>query len=315
MEIDEELTLKKIQIFLSFMRCGNLSKTAVDMQISNVSVHKALHSLENSLRCPLFKNEGRSLIPLKSAYVLEEYSKKIIQDIVTTVNKTREAAGFASKIFHLGSLYSLTVTTLPSIISGVKLRRGELDIQLLLSSNIDLVKKLKETELDAVIVALNETTSGQEFEHLPMFEDDIFLAVNKDSKYVGCDEIDLSLLKEETFLTLAKGFATRSDSDVIFEKAKIDPKVFLQVSDIFTLISMVNSGVGFALLPGRIATIYESSVKLIRLKQEYRIKQKIGLVFLKSKERDPNLLALIAECRMFTQKYNVLNAEKGNSPH
>ncbi|MGS0706130.1 LysR substrate-binding domain-containing protein [Acinetobacter sp. ANC 3781] len=303
MKIDEDLTLKKIQIFLSFMRCGNLSKTAVEMQISNVSVHKALHSLENSLRCPLFKNEGRNLIPLKSAYVLEEYSKKIIQDIVTTVNKTREAAGFASKIFHLGSLYSLTVTTLPSIISGVKLRRGELDIQLLLSSNIDLVKKLKETELDAVIVALNETTSGQDFEHLPMFEDDIFLAVNKDSKYVGCDEIDLSLLKDETFLTLAKGFATRSDSDVLFEKAKIDPKVFLQVSDIFTLISMVNSGVGLALLPGRIATIYESSVKLIRLKQEYRIKQKIGLVFLKSKERDPNLLALIAECRMFTRNF------------
>ncbi|MEX7508179.1 hypothetical protein AB0864_009520, partial [Acinetobacter baumannii] len=27
MEIDEELTLKKIQIFLAFMRCGNLSKT------------------------------------------------------------------------------------------------------------------------------------------------------------------------------------------------------------------------------------------------------------------------------------------------
>ncbi|MFW1813036.1 LysR family transcriptional regulator, partial [Acinetobacter ursingii] len=32
MEIDEELTLKKIQIFLAFMRCGNLSKTATEMQ-------------------------------------------------------------------------------------------------------------------------------------------------------------------------------------------------------------------------------------------------------------------------------------------
>ena len=301
MEIDEELTLKKIQIFLAFMRCGNLSKTAVEMQISNVSVHKALHSLENSLRCPLFKNEGRNLIPLKSAYVLEEHSKKIVQDIVTTVNKTREAAGFASKIFHLGSLYSLTVNTIPSVISGLKLRRGDLDIQLSLSSNLDLVKKLKATELDAIIVALNETTSGQEFEHLPMYVDDIFLAVNKDSKYVGCDEIDLSQLKDETFLTLKKGFATRNDSDFVFEKAGINPKVFLQVSDIFTLISMVSSGVGLALLPGRISTIYESSVKLIRLKAQYQIKQQIGLVFLKSKKRDPNLLAFIAECRMFSR--------------
>ena len=307
MEIDDELTLKKIQIFLAFMRCGNLSKTAAEMQISNVSVHKALHSLENALRCPLFKNEGRLLIPLKSAYVLEENSKKIVQDIVSAVNKTREAAGFAAKVFHLGSLYSLTVNTIPSVISGLKLRRGDLDIQLFLSSNIDLVKKLKATELDAIIVALNEVTQQPEFEHLPMFQDEIFLAVPKNSKYAQSTEIDLSLLKDETFLTLAKGFATRNDGDAIFEKAGIDPKVFLQVSDIFTLISMVSSGVGLALLPGRISTIYESSVKLIQLKAQYQIKQEIGLVFLKSKERDPNLLACIAECRMFAKKHSTLN--------
>ena len=303
MEIDEDLTLRKIQIFLAFMRYGNLSKTAAEMQISNVSVHKALHSLENSLRCPLFKNEGRNLIPLKSAYVLQENSQKIVQDIVTAVNKTREAAGFAAKVLHLGSLYSLTVNTIPNVISGLKLRRGELDIQLLLSSNLDLVKKLKTTELDAIIVALNETTSDADFESLAMFQDDIYLAVNKNSPLANLKEIDLSTLKDETFLTLSKGFATRHDSDVVFEKAGIDPKVFLQVSDIFTLISMVSTGVGLALLPGRISTIYESSVKLIPLQAPYQIKQEIGLVFLKSKERDPNLLTLIAECRMFARQY------------
>lgn len=303
MDIDDELTLKKIQIFLAFMRCGNLTKTAIEMQISNVSVHKALHSLESALRCPLFKHEGRSLIPLKSAYVLQENAQKLVQDMITTVNKTREAAGFAAKVLHLGSLYSLTVNTIPNVISRLKLRRGELDIQLLLSSNLDLVKKLKSTELDAIIVALNATTDDPDFESLPMFEDKIFLAVNKNSALASMHEVDLASLKDETFLTLSKGFATRSDSDEVFENAGIDPKVFLEVSDIFTLISMVSTGVGLALLPGRISTIHESSVKLIPLKGAKQIKQEIGLVFLKSKERDPNLLALIAECRMFAKQY------------
>ncbi|MCB8769485.1 LysR family transcriptional regulator [Acinetobacter soli] len=303
MDIDDELTLKKIQIFLAFMRCGNLTKTATEMQISNVSVHKALHSLESALRCPLFKHEGRSLIPLKSAYVLQENAQKLVQDMITTVNKTREAAGFAAKVLHLGSLYSLTVNTIPNVISRLKLRRGELDIQLLLSSNLDLVKKLKSTELDAIIVALNATTDDPDFESLPMFEDKIFLAVNKNSALASMHEVDLASLKDETFLTLSKGFATRSDSDEVFENAEIDPKVFLEVSDIFTLISMVSTGVGLALLPGRISTIHESSVKLIPLKGAKQIKQEIGLVFLKSKERDPNLLALIAECRMFAKQY------------
>lgn len=303
MQIDDEITLKKIQIFLAFMRYGNLSKTADEMQVSNVSIHKALHSLESALRCPLFKNEGRNLIPLKSAYVFEEHAQKIVADLVLSVEKTREAAGFAAKVLRLGSLYSLTVKTIPSLISGLKLRRSELDIQLLLSSNQDLVTKLKQTEIDAIIVALNETTASNDFEILPMFQDDIFLAVPKDSKYAQLSEIDLSLLKAETFITLNKGFATHSDSEVVFQKAGFEPKVALQVSDIFTLISMVSSGVGFALLPGRISAVYESSVKLIPLQADFHIQQHIGLVFLKSKERDPNLLALIAECRMFAKNF------------
>jgi len=130
-----------------------------------------------------------------------------------------------------------------------------------------------------------------------------------------------ALLDEQSFRELLDPFARmmspwlpkqnivpQADDGVVVAKGTlqqkpvvINPKVFLQVSDIFTLISMVSSGVGLALLPGRISTIYESSVKLIRLKAQYQIKQQIGLVFLKSKERDPNLLAFIAECRMFSR--------------
>ncbi|WP_139138783.1 LysR family transcriptional regulator, partial [Pseudomonas sp. NBRC 111141] len=72
MLIDEELTLKKLETFLAFMRTGNLGRAAVELSTSAVSVHRAIHSLESALRCPLFKHEGRQLIPLESAYVLEK---------------------------------------------------------------------------------------------------------------------------------------------------------------------------------------------------------------------------------------------------
>lgn len=74
----------------------------------------------------------------------------------------------------------------------------------------------------------------------------------------------------------------------------------MQVNDIFTLLSMVSSGVGYALLPGRIAAVYENRVKLIPLQARYHLQQHIGVVFLKARERDPNLLALLAECRMYS---------------
>ncbi len=60
MQIDEELTFKKLEIFLAFMRSGNLSRAAAELDTSTVSVHRAIHSLESALRCPLFKREERS---------------------------------------------------------------------------------------------------------------------------------------------------------------------------------------------------------------------------------------------------------------
>ena len=302
MLIDEELTLKKLEVFLAFMQTGNLGRAAAQLQTSNVSVHRAIHSLENALRCPLFKHEGRTLTPLESAFVLEERAQKLIQDMVLTVELTRQAAGFSAARFRLGSLYSLTVKTVPQLIMGLKIRRSELNIDLIMGSNIDLLYKLKHMEVDAVLVSLNESVNDPDCEHLALFSDDIFLAVPADSPYSQHDEVDLSDLRQATFITLTQGFATHRDGERVFQQAGFEPKVAMQVNDIFTLLSMVSSGVGYALLPGRIAAVYENRVKLIALQARYRSQQHIGLVFLKSKERDPNLLALIAECRMYSNR-------------
>lgn len=307
MQIDDELTLKKLETFLAFMRTGNLSRAAAELQTSNVSVHRAIHSLESALRCPLFKHEGRNLTPLESAYVLEEHAQKLIQDVVSAVELTRQAAGFSAARFRLGALYSLTVRTVPQLIMGLKLRRSELNIDLVLGSNMDLMYKLKNMEVDAMLVSLDTNINDTDCDHLPLFSDDIFLAVPVDSAFAHYPEVDLSDLREETFITLTQGFATHRDGIRVFQQAGFEPKVAMQVNDIFTLLSMVSSGVGYALLPGRIAAVYENRVKLIPLQARYHMQQDIGVVFLKSRERDPNLLALVAECRMY--------ASRTTSPH
>ncbi|GGK03464.1 LysR family transcriptional regulator [Pseudomonas matsuisoli] len=299
MSFDDELTLKKLLIFLAFMRSGNLGRAAAELDTSHVSVHRAIHSLENGLRCPLFKHEGRNLIPLESAFVLEERARKLVQDLEETVRLTREAAGFSAERFKLGSLYSLTVKTVPQLIMGLKLRRSELNIDLTLGSNADLFFRLKNMELDAILVSLDESVAGADCTQLPLYSDDIFLAVPADSSFADRREVDLAELRESTFITLTQGFATHRDGARVFQQAGFEPKVAMQVNDIFTLLSMVSSGVGYALLPGRVAAVYENRVRLVRLSERYRHVQQIGVVFLKAKERDPNLLALLAECRMY----------------
>jgi len=53
--IDEQITLRKLEVLLAFLRTGNLAQAGESLGISAVSVHRALHSLEEAMRCALFR--------------------------------------------------------------------------------------------------------------------------------------------------------------------------------------------------------------------------------------------------------------------
>jgi LysR family malonate utilization transcriptional regulator len=71
-QIDEEVTLRKLEILLAFMEAGSMSRAGEMLGISPVSVHRALHSLERGVRCPLFRQDGRNLLPTDAAQSLAD---------------------------------------------------------------------------------------------------------------------------------------------------------------------------------------------------------------------------------------------------
>ena len=46
---DDRLSLRKLEVFLAFLRTENIAKTAEDLGTAAVSVHRALHTLEETL--------------------------------------------------------------------------------------------------------------------------------------------------------------------------------------------------------------------------------------------------------------------------
>lgn len=145
--LNNEITLRKIEIFLSYMESMNISKTAEAMNISAVSVHRALHSLEDNLRCSLFTHNGRNLHPLPGAWVMKEQAREVINSFERCIYLTREAAGYHSPTLRLGLLYSLVMKTAPQIVQGLKNRRPELTIEFIMNSNKKLLEALMKGRL------------------------------------------------------------------------------------------------------------------------------------------------------------------------
>lgn len=302
--IDSELTIRKLEIFLAFMEKRNIARTAEMLGISGVSVHRALHSLEDVLRCPLFVQDGRNLRPLPAARTLAHYAKEMVLVIRRAIDATREAAGYGRGRMKLGCLYSLTTELVPRLIMGLKRRRPEMEIDLSMNSSRELLAQLNEGQLDAILVSLpGKKVELAGLETLPLFEDTFYLAVPLSSSVPLAEPVELADLKEEKFVTMNDGFATAQCFSDAFAEAGFEPVVVTRLNDIFSLMNMVQAGVGLSLVPRRIGKVFDSSVRLVGLAEKYRKKQTVALVFPKSRERDPDILALVAEARMMARHF------------
>jgi LysR family malonate utilization transcriptional regulator len=296
--IDEEISFRKLEILLAFMETGNLARAAEQLGVSTASVHRALHSLETGTRCALFRMDGRNLLPNDACHALADSAREVLRTMSEGIRATRELAGYAADRIRIGSLYSLTSRVVPAVVMGLKLRKPEIQAELVLGSDADLMRKLYEGVIDASLMGMPE--DAPDIESQLLFEDDIFFAAPDGSRYANQAEVDLSTCADERFVSLSQGFVTYSGFLDAFRIARFTPNVVMTTGDIFSLMNLVSGGVGCTLLPGRVRHTLPKKMQLIPLQAKYSMRQKISVNFLRTRERDPNLLALLATCRGYS---------------
>jgi LysR family malonate utilization transcriptional regulator len=299
--IDEQATFRKLEVLLAFLETGNLAKTAEALDLSTVSVHRALHSLEQGVRCTLFRHEGRNLNPNAAAYVLADAAVEVIKLMEDGIRATREAAGYSSDRLKLGALHSLTFGIVPDMVIDMRVRRPALGLDLVLGPDAELLEKLRQGEIDAALMALPDP--DPEVESVPLFEDEIFFAAPIGSPYAKHEAINLCDFRHESFVTLSDGFVTYRSFLGAFRVADFTPYVAMTTGDIFSLMNLVRGGIGYTLLPGRVRGKCDDTLQLIPLQPRFRMRHTIGLNFMRARERDPNLLALAAVCRLSTRGF------------
>lgn len=295
------ITLRKLEIFLTYMNTQSMTRTAERLDLSSVAVHRALHSLEENLHCRLFYFEGRRLKPLKTAVILAQYAEPIITQFNVALNSIQELTDNTKQVLKIGTLYSLTYQYTPTVIAGLQNRRPNMHIDQTVGSNRRLLDMLEMQTLDAILILTPDNYDEKRYLTIPLFQDKAFLAVPPDSPYAKQKQVDLCELKDEKFITLTDGFATFKEAMEVFRIAGFTPNTIMRVHDIFSVAGLVNAKAGYSLLPGRIYSLFPD-LCFVPIRQATKIMQTISLILPAHRETEPGLLALAAECRMSAYK-------------
>ncbi|WP_244146430.1 LysR family transcriptional regulator [Comamonas antarctica] len=121
-----------------------------------MSVHYALHLLEEGARCALFRHQGRNLVSTEAAHVLGEVAREVLRSMDSDLRATRAAGGSGTGWFKIGARYSLTIQLVPQLIVSLRHSTPDLETELTLGSNAELLGKLREGHIDASSQQLNE---------------------------------------------------------------------------------------------------------------------------------------------------------------
>jgi LysR family malonate utilization transcriptional regulator len=205
--IDEEITFRKLEILLAFMESGNLARAAERARRQHGQRPPGAAFARRrapGARCSGSKGATCSRTTPRMRW--PSGAGGAAHD-VRGIRSTREMAGYAADRIRIGSLYSLTSGTVPALIMGLKLRKPDIHTELVLGSNDDLLRKLRDGVIDASLMGLPEgaptrVAAAVRGRHL--------LRRPAGSRHAEQREIDLGACADERFVSLSEGFVTYS---------------------------------------------------------------------------------------------------------
>jgi len=246
----------------------NLSKAAEKLYLTQPSLSKCLQKIESDLGTKLFQRTSGGLI---LTFAGEKYYStattilKIYNDFemeVGDINNLKKGR------VTLGCTMYLTTHILPLVLPAFKERCPNIEVNIVEENSTELEKELTAGALDFAIMhtaPFFETSNGGAILFQSLFRDPFLLVTKKNhrlGKYAVKNpksrypKIDLSLFSKEPFLMVWRGQRIRQVSDIILNKASINPLVALTTKSYETARRLACQGIGVTFVPEQYSRIF-----------------------------------------------------------
>lgn len=265
-----DMNIQKYMAFVKTAEYGSFTKASEILQYSQSGISRMIHDLEEEWNVVLLER-GRAGVRLTSDGVrLLEHAKSICGEYEKLRQEVEELNGLESGLIRIGTFSSVATHWLPYIIEGFQEKYPNIEYEFLIGDYTEIENWIAMGRIDCGFLRL---PTAMEYENL-FIKEDPFMAVLPRGI---CEEerFDISKFEGKNFLLLEKEENTEI-SDVL-RKYQISPNIRVTTWDDYSIMSMVERGIGYAILPDLILRRipYEVDVKPL----DVPACRKIGLAY------------------------------------
>lgn len=267
------MTLTELRYVVTLARERHFGRAAERCHVSQPTLSVAVKKLEDELGIPLFERSKNSIRVTETGKRIIEQAQRVLDQVGVIRDMAQDGKNQLNAPLKVGAIYTIGPYLFPHLLP--ELRRAAPDMPLYIEENYTatLRQKLRQSELDAIIIAL--PFEEPEVVTLPLYDEPFVVLLPGGHPLTERESLTAEELAKEQLLLLGPGHCFR---DQVLEScpplvaavtrnpnAKA-PSLVTEGSSLETIRHMVASGLGITVLPLSAATAmqYDESILAVR---------------------------------------------------
>lgn len=291
------MEIRQIEAFVAVAETGSFTAAGERVSLTQSTISQQIKALEEELGEALFVRGGRGvrlteageeLLPRARIVLdaLDEIAVAFDAPGRTPRGRLRVGAASMATAYLFAPIYERFIATHPNI-------------QLLIRATTTTEETLRQVvsgEIDVGFIAVPVTNQALEVE--PVATDEIVLVVNASHPWANRASVDASELDDQPMIAFERGMSHRRTMDELFAKVGVAPRIVSETNDPQMVKSLIEIGLGIALVPRwAVAREVEAGKLGVLTLEGHSLVRDVNMIYLK---RHTNAVrAFVAFCREY----------------
>jgi LysR family hydrogen peroxide-inducible transcriptional activator len=296
------MTLQQLEYIVAVDECRHFARAAEQCRVTQPTLSAMIQKLEDELGVRVFDRNCQPIAPTAVGEIVIRQARETLRQSKAIHEMVLEEKASMGGVFRVGILPTIAPYLLPRFFPQLMSKYKTLDIQVAEMRTKDIKQALIEGKLDAGILA--QIDGLEEFNQEPLFYEQYFAYVSKESNLFGNNVVRTSDLTSEQLWLLDEGHCFR-DQMLRFcqlQSAKVSQLAY-RLGSMETFMRMVESGKGTTFIPElAVEQLSEGQRKLVHPFAIPIPTRQLVMITNKTFVRDTLLKALVEDIRQSVPK-------------
>ncbi|OXS15923.1 LysR family transcriptional regulator [Zobellella denitrificans] len=277
-----DVSYRQLRAFLALVEERNITRAAERIHLTQSALSQMLKRLEQQLEAELLRREGRELGLTPAGEALYREARVIVNRLDKLLRDNRDRRHGFHKSLVVSSLYTLSASLAPRALNRMKQEHRDFTFRLIEERVDDITRSVLEGRAD---VGINTPDHHPDLDFIPLFRDYLCLACRDDHPLAGADAVSWEQAYEHAGIGVSPGNSLRTLADEAFHRIGLSYDPEFNASHTSTLLGMISSGLGSAILSSTISAIDNTpGIRFLPIRSPYQYRQ-VGLLLRKDARR------------------------------